>query len=324
MKKIIISLVIILLAFSLVACQNDNQDGLGIDIENPSESAKKESYTVNIDGSTVKERYPVPNGYSRVKLEEKSFGEFLRSQKLKAYGEKVIYYNGREKANKGIYDSVFDVDIGDRDLHQCADAIILLRAEYLYANELYDEITFNFVSGFTAEYKKWMEGYRIKVEGNDVSYYKAADPANTYESFRKYMDMVMAYASTLSLEKELESILSSVDGAGKVQVMITLKNTSTKEVLMEEPYSESNVTEHDGDGGSRDTNEKSQDYHVIYKESSDGTMIPFVVSEISPQVEGVAVVAEGGDSAVVKEKITGIIKALFGIEINKIAVGKMK
>ena len=131
-------------------------------------------------------------------------------------------------------------------------------------------------------------------------------------------------AYTQNLEKELESILSSVDGAGKVRVMITLKNTSTKEVLMEEPYSESNVTEHDGDGGSRDSNEKSQDYHVIYKESSDGTMIPFVVSEISPQVEGVAVVAEGGDSAVVKEKITGIIKALFGIEINKIAVGKMK
>ncbi|MBQ2745980.1 MAG: hypothetical protein IJF37_10270 [Lachnospiraceae bacterium] len=141
-------------------------------------------------------------------------------------------------------------------------------------------------------------------------------------SYETYVNDMDAY--TQNLEKELESILSSVDGAGKVRVMITLKNTSTKEVLMEEPYSESNVTEHDGDGGSRDSNEKSQDYHVIYKESSDGTMIPFVVSEISPQVEGVAVVAEGGDSAVVKEKITGIIKALFGIEINKIAVGKMK
>lgn len=141
-------------------------------------------------------------------------------------------------------------------------------------------------------------------------------------SYETYVNDMDAY--TQNLEKELESILSSVDGAGKVRVMITLKNTSTKEVLMEEPYSESNITEHDGDGGSRDSNEKSQDYHVIYKESSDGTMIPFVVSEISPQVEGVAVVAEGGDSAVVKEKITGIIKALFGIEINKIAVGKMK
>ena len=140
-----------------------------------------------------------------------------------------------------------------------------------------------------------------------------------YESYMSDLDRY-----TAALEEKLENILMSVEGAGKVQVMITLKNTSTKEVLMEEPYSRSNVTEEDGDGGSRDTDEISQDYHVIYSEGSDGTTIPFVISENSPQVEGVAVVAQGGDSALVKEKITGIIKALFGIEINKIAVGKMK
>src|SRR5699024_10057775 len=116
------------------------------------------------------ERYPTPRDYNRIRVEEKSFGEFLRGQKLKAYGEKVIYYNGMEKDNNSIYDSVFDVDIGDRDLHQCADAIMLLRGEFLYSNGLYDKISFNFVSGFRAEYKKWMDGHRIRVEGNDVSY----------------------------------------------------------------------------------------------------------------------------------------------------------
>lgn len=136
-----------------------------------------------------------------------------------------------------------------------------------------------------------------------------------------YMNELDRY--TQALEEKLENILMSVEGAGNVQVMITMKNTSTKEVLMEEPYSQSNVTEQDGDGGSRDTSEINQDYNVIYEEG-DGTTMPFVVSELSPKVEGVAVVAEGGDSAVVKEKITGIIKALFDIEINKIAVGKMK
>ncbi len=145
---------------------------------------------------------------------------------------------------------------------------------------------------------------------------------STYGNNTTYMNELDKY--TASLEEKLENMLMSVEGAGKVKVMITLKNTSTKEVLMEEPYSESNVTEKDGDGGSRDTNEKNQDYNVIYKEDGSGTSIPFVVSEHSPKVEGVAVVAEGGDSALVKEKITGIIKALFDIEINKIAVGKMK
>jgi hypothetical protein len=161
---------------------------------------------LNPEGTTIEERYNPPAGYTRIEVAEDSFGQFLRSQKLKPYGEKVLYYDGREKTKKNVYDSVFDVDIGDRDLHQCADAIMLLRAEYLYDQGRYDEIHFNFVSGFKAEYSKWMEGYRIKVEGNKVSYYKAAEPSNTYESFRKYMNIVFAYSGTLSLEKELKSV----------------------------------------------------------------------------------------------------------------------
>ena len=135
---------------------------------------------------TIRERYLPVEGYDRVEYEEGSFAEFLRNQKLKPYGEKVLYYDGRKKPSDGIYDSVFDVDIGDRDLHQCADAIMLLRAEYLYWQGLYDKISFNFVSGFKAEYRKWMDGYRIRVNGNDAEYYKAAEPSNTYEDFRKY------------------------------------------------------------------------------------------------------------------------------------------
>lgn len=168
--------------------------------------ASKDNIYVIPEGSTVETRYSTPEGFKRVEVKENSFGQFLRNQKLKPYGEKVLYYNGREKSSRGVYDSVMDVDIGDRDLHQCADAIMLLRGEYLYSIGAYDEIKFKFVSGFTAEYSKWIEGYRIKVEGNEVNYYKGAEPSNTYEDFRKYMNMVMAYASTLSLEKELEPV----------------------------------------------------------------------------------------------------------------------
>ena len=39
-----------------------------------------------------------------------------------------------------------------------------------------------------------------------------------------------------------------------------------------------------------------------------------------PEIEGVAVVADGGNSPVIKEKIINLIKALFGLEINKIMV----
>lgn len=170
------------------------------------ETTTPEEKLINKEGMTIGERYNPPKPYMRIDVSENSFGEFLRNQKLKTYGSKVLYFDGRVKNKNNVYDSVFDVDIVDRDLHQCADAIMLLRAEYLYSQGLYDKISFNFVSGFRAEYKKWMEGYRIKVDGNNVSYYKATEPTNTYESFRKYMDMVFAYSGTLSLDKELESM----------------------------------------------------------------------------------------------------------------------
>ena len=71
---------------------------------------------VNSKGMTIETRYNVPNGYKRVKIEKESFAEFLRNQKLKPYGEKALYYNGKEKSNSGIYDSVLDVEIGKQDL----------------------------------------------------------------------------------------------------------------------------------------------------------------------------------------------------------------
>ncbi len=41
---------------------------------------------------------------------------------------------------------------------------MLMRAEYLYQNKLYDEISFDFVDGFKAKYSKWAQGYRISVK----------------------------------------------------------------------------------------------------------------------------------------------------------------
>lgn len=208
MKRIYILSIILLF---LIGCRNNQEDIMPEDIIDSLEQVVKEATVpeeilINPRGMTIYDRYLPPKGYIRTKESENSFAEFLRNSQLKPYGEKVLYYDGREKNKKDVYDSVFDVDIGDRDLHQCADAIMLLRAEYLYSLELYDKIHFNFVSGFKAEYSQWMEGYRIKVDGNNVSYYKATDPSNTYASFRKFMDMVFAYSGTLSLDKELENV----------------------------------------------------------------------------------------------------------------------
>lgn len=147
---------------------------------------------------------PAPRGFTRV--ETSGFGEYLRRLPLKPKGSKVKLYNGLSKQWQGGAYAVIDMEIGDRDLQQCADAVIRLRAEYLWAAGRRDDIHFNFTSGFRADYKKWSDGFRIKVDGNKVEWYKGAEPDNSYASFRKYLDVVFSYAGTASLARELKTV----------------------------------------------------------------------------------------------------------------------
>jgi Domain of unknown function (4846) len=163
------------------------------------------NFKANEEGNTIETRYPVEQGFSRLQVKENSFGDFLRSLKLKPMGTKVRYYNGEIKSKGNVYHSVLDLEIGNKDLQQCADAVMRLRAEYLFQQQRYDEIHFNFTNGFRADYSMWMQGNRIKVSGNKVTWVKQANASNTYDSFRKYLEVVFMYAGTLSLSKELHS-----------------------------------------------------------------------------------------------------------------------
>lgn len=160
---------------------------------------------INEQGQTIAERFMVPEGYKRVDVSEGSFEEYLRNIRLKPHGTKVKYYDGRTKP-VDVHEAVIDIDVGNKDLQQCADSIIRLRAEYLYKTGNYDKINFNFTNGFKAEYSKWMNGYRINVQGNKTYWVKKTDKSNDYATFRQYLDVVFAYAGTLSLSKELKSV----------------------------------------------------------------------------------------------------------------------
>jgi hypothetical protein len=165
-----------------------------------------QSTTKDSTGSTVKTRIILPEGYVRNTPEKNSFAEYLQNLPLKPEGTKALNYDGSEKQPNDVYVAVVDIDVGDKDLQQCADAVMRLRAEYLFAQQKFDDIKFNFTNGFTAEYSKWREGYRISVNGNKVSWVKKAGELTSYAEFRKYLDIVFTYAGTLSLEKELKPI----------------------------------------------------------------------------------------------------------------------
>ena len=167
---------------------------------------------LNQDSNTLSARFAPPEGAKRVKMDTSSFAAYLRNLPLKPHGAKVHYFDGREKRNTYVHAAVIDMDVGDRDLQQCADAIIRLRAEYLFQRKTYSEIHFNFTNGFKADYQKWRAGQRIKVDGNSVSWIPGSKEDGSYKSFRSYLNMVFAYAGTQSMEKELKPVeLDSIE-----------------------------------------------------------------------------------------------------------------
>lgn len=130
-----------------------------------------------------------------------------------------------------------------------------------------------------------------------------------------HSEMDTSYIS--QMERQLETVLENVRGVGKVKVMITISESAEKIIEKDE---ETSVQSSQGttSGNSSSTDRKE---NAVYA-GRTGEETPYVRKEISPKVEGVLVVAEGGDNAVVVENISEALQALFGIDPHKIKVMK--
>ncbi len=107
------------------------------------------------------------------------------------------------------------------------------------------------------------------------------------------------------MEKRLKQILQKVEGAGNVEVMITYKSTS--EQIVEKDVG---------------TGEKAKEETTVYENDTDGAQSPYIKMERMPQVEGIVVVAEGGENSVVAKNITEAVSALFDVDVHKIKIVK--
>jgi len=197
MKKMF-QMLFLLLSISFISC-NAQQEPT---------STKTSSFKdkLNPEGNTLEKRIPTPDGFERIPVKTNSYSSYLRTIPLKPHGAEVNYYDGRQKANRNIYTAVVDMEIGQKDLHQCADAIMRLKAEYLWKSGQYDKIHFNFTNGFRVDYKEWMKGRRMIVKGNKTYWDNGSRASNSYQDFWAYMELIFMYAGTASLEKELKSV----------------------------------------------------------------------------------------------------------------------
>ena len=155
----------------------------------------------------------LPNGYERLNVGN-SFAGWL--QHLPISSDNTVYlHNGEKKYNQTAQYKVLDIDVGNKDLQQCADAVMRLRAEYLYSSKQYDKIHFNYTNGVKIPFTKWSSGFYPSLKGNKVVWVTSSNN-KSYKSFKKYMINVFMYAGTASLEKEMKTVLLSDIQAGDV------------------------------------------------------------------------------------------------------------
>jgi len=104
--------------------------------------------------------------------------------------------------------------------------------------------------------------------------------------------------------------------------MVTLKSSEEKVVHSDISSTEKTIDETDSNGGTRKQTEFSYNSDTLTVGGSSGSNTPYVVKELVPELEGILVLADGADSAVIKSEIMGAIQALFPLEAHKIRVLK--
>ena len=113
------------------------------------------------------------------------------------------------------------------------------------------------------------------------------------------------------LEARLEDILSSIDGVGRVNVMVKISSSEKNE------FAKDSVSSSDSDG---DRKQDSQYVVIKGKTNEEGILI----GREYPEVQGVIVVCQGGNNSTVRSVITDAVSSLLGISMNSISVSKMK
>ena len=113
------------------------------------------------------------------------------------------------------------------------------------------------------------------------------------------------------LERRLEEVLSEVDGAGEVRVILTLKG-GPRQVLAQDADTSA--------GGE----EMESSLSTVIVSKGSGTEEAVVIQQLSPQYQGALVVCSGGDVPEVRLRLVEAVSALTGLGADKISVCKGK
>ena len=168
-------------------------------------------------GGTQETAVAPPEGYERIPAAEGSFLQFMREMPVWEQGSSIMTYDGEAISSVNAA-AVYTLSLPDVDLQQCADTVIRLWSEYYYQTGQTDRIAFSYSNGYETSWADWQKGwryltvpavgwtFRLKLKGQDDS----------LQQMHNYLQAVMRYAGTLSLEAESQPVAASEAHAGDI------------------------------------------------------------------------------------------------------------
>lgn len=164
---------------------------------------QQDSDLLQVNQNTLSTRIETPSGYKRIEVEKSSFGGFIRDLEVKPDQSPILDYQGNQIMNQSSHLAIINLDVGKKDLQQCADACIRIRAEYLWNRNEKDALSFQLTNGQKVHWKEWSEGMRPHLKNNKITFSKDSEKDESKANFRKWLDFVYTYAGTISLSKQL-------------------------------------------------------------------------------------------------------------------------
>ena len=129
--------------------------------------------------------------------------------------------------------------------------------------------------------------------------------------------------SYYTLQSSLEEILETIEGVGKVKVLINYAETSTTVAMYNETKTESVTEEKDTEGGTRHVTSTDTQKEIAYTEEN-GTSAPITEKVVMPTIEGAIITAEGASNGTIKANIISAVQAVTGLATHKIQVFQMR
>ena len=154
---------------------------------------------------TVAARFAPPPGCRRVPVAAGSWGEWLRGLPLRPAGTPARLYDGRLKDDQAVVAAVVNIDVGTKDLQQCADAVIRLRAEYLFSQDP-NKVHFHLTTGYDFWFSDYVAGRTFQVKNEQVLPLSKLAEAPTHAALGRYLLPTFGYAGTLSLGRDLQPV----------------------------------------------------------------------------------------------------------------------